>query len=106
MAAALRLGGDEVSESLSDRAVSTVARILELDVLLRHVIDYGSADGFCAEKDQIENDAMQQLLMLRSRANALNYRIQKKQEDRAPCEPSVTDDEISVTFEDSRCANQ
>jgi hypothetical protein len=62
-------------ESLSDRAVSMAAAIMEAETLLRQVNDYGEGTGYCAELDQLQNDALAQLGALRARAYGIKRRF-------------------------------
>jgi hypothetical protein len=61
-------------ETLADRAVSMAGAIAHLEEMLKGVNDYGDSTAYCAEADQIANDAHAQLGMLRSRAYALKRR--------------------------------
>ena len=72
-------------ESMSDKAVSTVASILELESLLRGTNDYGEATGYCEELDQLQNNALAQLGVLRARAYMLKrrFKLAQAEKDRA-----------------------
>lgn len=64
-------------ESLADRAVSMVAIIEEVGLMLSGINDIGEASGFCAEHDDIVNDAHAVLGMLRKRAYTLKRRFER-----------------------------
>lgn len=61
--------------SLADRAVSLCALIAENEQMLDKVNDYGDPTGFCAEHDQIVNDAHNLIGMLSARAYTLKRRF-------------------------------
>jgi hypothetical protein len=63
------------NESLSDKAVSLVALIGELESLLQGTNDWGDSTGYCSELSQIQNDASEQIGMLRSRVYNLKRRF-------------------------------
>lgn len=69
-------------ESLSDKAVSTVAAIIDADTLLRGTNDYGDSTGYCVELDQIQKDALAHLGTLRARAYALKRRFKLTQAEK------------------------
>lgn len=81
-----------INESLSDKAVSTVAAIIEAEKLLRETNDYGEATGYCAELDQLQNDAAAHLGTLRARAYMLKRRFALAQDDKERASASAQRD--------------
>lgn len=69
-------------ESLSDKAISTVAAIIEVHDVLRGTNDYGDSTGYCSDLDQLQNDALNQLGALRARAYALKRRFSLEQAEK------------------------
>jgi len=65
------------NESLADKAVSMVALVEEVTLMLSGTNDIGDASGFCAEHDDIVNDTHAILGMLRKRAYTLKRRFER-----------------------------
>lgn len=64
-------------ESLADKAVSTVAAIDAIEVMLEGVNDYGDATGYCQEHADLVEDAHAFLGTLRRRAYTLRKRFER-----------------------------
>lgn len=66
-----------MNESLSDKAVSAIALINEIDKEMAGVNDYGESTGFCDDHNQLVDDFHSTLGSLRARASRLKSRLAK-----------------------------
>ncbi len=71
------------NESLSDKAVSALALLKEVERALEGINDYGEATGFCDEQEQLVNDFHAALGSLLCRASRLKQRVKRYNEAEA-----------------------
>ncbi len=76
------------NESLSDKAVSAIALLNEIEQEMADVNDYGEITGFCDDHNQRVDDFHSALGSLRARASRLRSRLKK----RPASKPNIADE--------------